>query len=160
MTWTYAAFGLMHGIFMVVSVLTLKRRNAFFKKRPLLTRVRVVTAPLITFHLVVLALIVFRADSLEHALVHATHLIPVARAGIPPMRLDFTLVRLKPTLLGEVLVGAAIMELVHWGMRQPSWSQRFLAAPKPLRWGLYYAIILLIPALGNSDKQNFIYAQF
>ena len=161
MAWTYAAFGLLHGIFMVVSVLTLKRRDAFFRGHPVLSRVRAIAAPVVTFHLVVLALVVFRANSLGYALEYLAHLIPAAGAGgIPFTRLDFRLLNFKPGLLLGVLVLAAIMELVNWAMRQPNWSRPFLAAPKVFRWALYYGIIFLILAIGNSGQQKFIYAQF
>jgi alginate O-acetyltransferase complex protein AlgI len=145
---------------MVVSVLTLRKRNAFFKRHAALSRVRVVAAPLLTFHLVILALIVFRANSLGHAQEYLAHLAPMASAGIPPTRLDFHLLKLKPELLGGVLALVAVAELVHWAMRQPSWSRWFLAVPRVFRWGLYYAIISMILAIGDSGQQNFIYAQF
>ncbi|HET6413606.1 MAG TPA: MBOAT family O-acyltransferase [Anaeromyxobacter sp.] len=160
MAWTYAAFGLLHGIFMVVSVLTLKRRDAFFGRHPLLSRVRRIAAPIVTFHLVALALVVFRANSLGHALEYLAHLIPAAGAGIPLTRLDPRLLSFKPGLLLGVLVLAAIIEFVNWAMRQPNWSQRFLAAPRAFRWALYYGIIFMVLTIGNSGQQKFIYAQF
>ena len=160
MAWTYAAFGLLHGIFMVVSVLTLKRRDAFFGRHPLLSRVRRIAAPIVTFHLVVLALVVFRANSLGHAVEYLAHLIPAAGAGIPFTRLDSRLLSFKPGLLLGVLVLAAITEFVNWAMRQPNWSRRFLAAPRVFRWALYYGIIFMVLTIGNSGQQKFIYAQF
>jgi alginate O-acetyltransferase complex protein AlgI len=160
MTWTYAAFGLLHGIFLVVSILTLKKRNAFFKEHPVLSRVRGIAGPLITFHLVVLGLIIFRADSLRHAIEYVAHLIPATGTGIPWNRLDFQLLTLKSDVLVGVLVLAAIMEFVNWAARQPNWSRRFLGAPRVFRWALYYAIIFMIIGIGNSGQGKFIYAQF
>ena len=160
MAWTYAAFGLLHGIFLVVSVLTLKKRNAFFKQHPLLSGVRAIAGPLITFHLVVLALIVFRAESLRHAVEYIVHLVSAAGSGIPWSRVDFQLLKLKPDALLGVLVLAAIMEFVNWAARQPNWSQRFLGAPRAFRWACYYAIIFMIIGIGNSGQGKFIYAQF
>lgn len=160
MAWTYAAFGLLHGIFLVVSVLTLKKRNTFFKQHPGLSRVRAIAGPLITFHLVLLGLIVFRADSLGHAIEYVTHLIPATGTAIAWNRLDFQLLRITPTVLESVLVLAAVMELVHWAARQPDWSRRFLGAPRVFRWALYYAIIFMIIGIGNSGQGKFIYAQF
>ncbi|HTP29545.1 MAG TPA: MBOAT family O-acyltransferase [Anaeromyxobacteraceae bacterium] len=159
MAWTYAAFGLLHGIFMVVSVFTLKKRDAFFSGHPLLSRVRGVTAPVVTFHLVVLALVVFRASSISRAVEYLTRLATGA-AGIPLTRLDFRLLNFKPSYLLGVLVLAAIMEFVNWAMRQPTWSRAFLTAPRVFRWAIYYGIIFMILAIGNTGQQKFIYAQF
>jgi alginate O-acetyltransferase complex protein AlgI len=159
-TWTYAAFGLLHGIFLVVSALTLKKRNAFFKGRPGLSSVRAVAAPLITFHLVVLGMIVFRAESLSLAVEYVTRIFPGGSADIPWHRLDFQLLKIKRDVLLGVLGLAVIMEFVHWAATQPNWSRWFLGAPRIFRWPLYYAVLFMIIANGSPGQANFIYAQF
>jgi D-alanyl-lipoteichoic acid acyltransferase DltB (MBOAT superfamily) len=159
-TWTYAAFGLLHGIFLVVSTLTLKKRNAFFKRNPELSSVRAIAGPLITFHLVVVGMIVFRADSLSLAVEYVTRLFPGVGTDIPWNRLDFQLLKIKRDVLVGVLVLAAIMEFVHWAARQANWSQWFLGAPRIFRWTLYYGILFMIIANGSPGQAKFIYAQF
>ena len=158
--WTYAAFGLLHGIFMVASALTLKRRDAFFRERPALSRLRGFTAPLVTFHLVVLGLVVFRASSLTLAVEYLARFAEGARGGIAPTRLSFPLLHITPGALLGILVLAALMEFGNWAMRRPAWSQGFLAAPRVYRWALYYGIILVTLAVGHLGEQTFIYAQF
>jgi D-alanyl-lipoteichoic acid acyltransferase DltB (MBOAT superfamily) len=160
-TWTYLAFGVLHAVFMVVSVLTLKKRNAFFRDRPVLGRVRAVVGPVLTFHLVVFALIFFRAGSLPLALDYVAHLVPVrATSGIPPSRVDWTLLGAGPMgLLGSAGF-ALVMEGVHWAMRRPAWAARFCSAPRLVRWSVYYAAIVAIAVLGSAGTRKFIYAQF
>jgi len=160
-TLTYAAFGLLHGVLMVISVFTLRRRDAYFRLHPALARLRKVAAPLGTFHLVAAALIFFRASSLGRALEYFSHLVPgLAAGGIPPGRLDFRDLGVQPGALAGILLLAGAMELANWARRRPHWSQRFLAAPRVYRWALYYGVILVTLAVGHLGEQTFIYAQF
>jgi D-alanyl-lipoteichoic acid acyltransferase DltB (MBOAT superfamily) len=159
--WTYAAFGLLHGVLLVASVLTLKKRDAFFRTHPRLSRLRTFTAPLGTFHLVVLGLVIFRASSLGLAKEYLAHFVTGLRGGaIAATRIDFGLLQMAPKLLLGILVLGVFMELVNWAARQPGWSRRFIAAPRIYRWALYYAVILLILAVGRLGEEQFIYAQF
>lgn len=160
-SWTYVAFGAINGVFMVVSALTLKKRNTFFRTHPLLTRLREVAGPLLTFHLMVFAFIFFRASSVPLALEYVRHLIPGQPGkGVAPFRLDWEQLGLGRSALLGVLVGVAMMEALTWAGRKSDWRDRFLAAPRILRWGLYYAVIVIVVVLGNLETQRFIYAQF
>ena len=158
--WTYAAFGLLHGVFMVASVLTLKRRDAFFQGRPALSRLRAVTAPLASFHLVVLALVVFRASSLSRAAEYLARFAAGSRGGIAATRFSFRLLHMTPGAMLGILVLAALMEFGNWAMRESGWSRGFLAAPRAYRWALYCGIILVTLGVGHLGEQTFIYAQF
>jgi D-alanyl-lipoteichoic acid acyltransferase DltB (MBOAT superfamily) len=62
-TWTYLDFGILNGLLMIGSVLTLKRRETFFKRHAWPAGVRSFFSTLITFHLVVFTQIWFRANS-------------------------------------------------------------------------------------------------
>src|SRR5580658_2962520 len=89
LTWTFLTFGIIHGIYVNVSVLTLKRRNLFFKNRPALAGLRKFAAPLQTFHLVVFSHIFFRAETFRSAVKYIEGLVPAMRGGtIPAMRFD------------------------------------------------------------------------
>jgi D-alanyl-lipoteichoic acid acyltransferase DltB (MBOAT superfamily) len=158
--WTYAAFGALHGVLLVVSVLTLKRRNDFFRSRPGLSRLRAVTGPLLTFHLVALALVVFRASSLTLALEYLSHLMPFGHHEVAALRLSFGRAGRVPLMLLVIAMSAAAMEAVHWASQRPLWRQRFLLAPLPVRWGVYYVGALALLLYGNVAVQKFIYAQF
>jgi len=158
--WTYAAFGAINGVFMIVSVLTLKGRNKFFQNRAGLSRVRIWLGPLLTFHLMVFTHIFFSADTLPLALTYVTGIFSVIhRTGIPAWRLNWTLMGISvPTFLA-VSAGLAVMEAIHWGAKQTYWRNRFISAPRLFRWGLYYASILIL-AVSIKSTMTFIYAQF
>jgi D-alanyl-lipoteichoic acid acyltransferase DltB (MBOAT superfamily) len=158
--WTYAAFGAINGVFMIVSVLTLKKRNAFFQSRPRQAQLRRLVGPLLTFHLMVFAQIFFRAYSFRSALTYVARLLPsLHHTGIPAFRLDWSLLGISSRGLLISLVFVIVMEAINWAMRQRYWIDRFDSAPRFVRWGLYYAGITLL-FLGFHVTVPFIYAQF
>ena len=160
LTWTYLAFGILNGVFMTVSVLTLKERNTFFQSRPNLARIRVFAGPLLTFHLVVFAQIFFRAESLASALSYIKGIVPGFHPAIIPMRrFDVSLLDITKYTLMLSPVGLLAMEAINWAVGQRLWTDRFLSAPRPFRWGLYYAAITGLLFLFKG-KMTFIYAQF
>jgi alginate O-acetyltransferase complex protein AlgI len=154
---TYLAFGLLHAAFMIAAALTAKRRNGWFRARPRLARLRRVTAPLTTFHLVVFAMIFFRAESLAKAFEYCRGLVTGAGAG--RMRLSWAALDQTPRPVLVALAGLAFIELVEWVRRDPSWAGRFQGAPRSLRWAVYYAAVLVV-VFGSVETQKFIYAQF
>jgi alginate O-acetyltransferase complex protein AlgI len=158
--WTYAAFGAVNGVFMIVSALTLKGRNKYFQNHSGLARIRVWAGPLLTFHLIVFTHIFFSADSLRLALAYIAGIFRVFQhIGIPAWRLNWTLLGLSARTFLALCAGLAAMEAIHWGAKQNYWRNRFTSAPRSFRWGLYYASILIL-AVSIRTTVTFIYAQF
>ncbi len=158
--WTYLLFGCINGVFVAVSVFTIKRRNTYFRRHPRLTRIREFAAPLLTFHLTVFALIFFQSSSLSAALTYIERLLSFAsQAGVPPMRLDWGSFGLNKLRLLQALGAFVAMEMVNWGSAQPRWTARFTAAPRILRWSLYYAVVVMV-IFTMKGKTSFIYAKF
>jgi alginate O-acetyltransferase complex protein AlgI len=162
LAWNYAAFGLLNGVYMAISVLTLKRRNAFFENRPNLALLRVVTGPLLTFHLVVLAQIFFRARGLRWALSYIVGLVPGLRpTPISAWRFDLSLMAVGKYGLLSLAIGLVVMEAINWAMRQPFWIERFVSTRRIIRWGLYYAAIIILLCLYTFEgPAPFLYARF
>jgi D-alanyl-lipoteichoic acid acyltransferase DltB (MBOAT superfamily) len=159
-TWTFLAFGIVNGIFLVVSVLTLKQRNRFFQGRPRLARVHELAAPLLTFHLVVLTHIFFRAETLNSALNYMAGLIPGwQRSAIPVMRLDLESLGVSAPVLLLCAVGFLASEAVTWASRRPFWVDWFLGTPVLFRRALYYALMAAVLLLFQGGG-TFIYAGF
>jgi D-alanyl-lipoteichoic acid acyltransferase DltB (MBOAT superfamily) len=153
-TWTYAAFGALNGLLLIGSTLTLKRRLAFCKRHPALGRIRAWTAPLATFHLMLLGWILFRAESFGSAMAYYKGLAAAPFAA-QPLRLG-----LDPGALAWA--GASV--LILWGVRRAgqagTWLQRRFAS-RGARWTLYYAAVLVIIRWGELfGVQRFIYAKF
>jgi hypothetical protein len=153
-TWTYAAFGALNGLLLIGSALTLKRRLAFCKRHPALGRIRAWTAPLATFHLMLLGWIIFRAESFRSALAYGKGLATAPWAAHP----------LRMGLDPGVLAWAAASVLILWAVRRAgqtgTWLQRRFAS-RGARWTLYYATVLVIIRWGELfGVQRFIYAKF
>jgi len=148
--WTYLEFGILNGVFVIVSALTLKPRDGFFGARPRLAAVRKFAGPLLTFHLVVLTHIFFRAESSASAMAYLRGLFSAAHGlRFDPRPLSFG----KWTLLGIVC------GLATDAVRRPRWRETFLASPRALRWSAYYAAAVLV-FLSIQVTMTFIYAQF
>jgi alginate O-acetyltransferase complex protein AlgI len=158
--WTYFAFGCINGLYMIVSVFTLKKRNAYFRGHAALSRLREYGAPLLTFHLMVLTHIFFQASDLGAALSYIGHMGSLTSGnGASPLRLDWTSFGLSRFRLLQAVAGLGVIEMVERSMARPRWVTRFVAAPRVLRWGLYYAVIALV-VMSSKGKTSFIYAQF
>jgi alginate O-acetyltransferase complex protein AlgI len=158
--WTYLVFGCINGIFLIVSVFTLKSRNAYFKRHPRLAKIRQVAGPLTTFHLMVFTHIFFQASSLTAALAYIDRIATFNSGSVSSaMRVDWYSFGLHPMRLSLAVAGLMIMEWINWAVARPLLSQRFLEAPKMLRWGVYYAVVGLV-ILSMKGKTSFIYAQF
>ncbi len=142
-----------------MSVLTLKTRNAFFKKHDTLAGVRKVTGPLLTFSLVAFSLIFFRAESFDEAVTYLKHLVGFRSPGISPWRFDLDALEFRSALLLRVVLLLVVMEGIHWAAQRPEWMAKFLRAPRWQRWAIYYgAISIVVWSLQMTGK--FIYAQF
>jgi D-alanyl-lipoteichoic acid acyltransferase DltB (MBOAT superfamily) len=160
LAWTYAAFGLFHGLALVVSVLTLKRRDAFFRRHPALSRVRAWTAPIVTFHLVVFGLVLFRAPSLASAVQYLSHLSGLAPSTVAATRFDAKLLDTTSKAVVACVALFVATEFATWGIRRGGWLQRFASLGRPPRWVFYYALILLTLSMSRLGEEQFIYAQF
>jgi alginate O-acetyltransferase complex protein AlgI len=152
----YLAFGLVSGVLVAASALTLRRRNKFFARHPSLASLRRFTAPAGTFHLVVLAQILFQAPTVGWALSYYRQLLAW---GPSATRIDWAQFNLSPLRFGQAIVGLALLQAIEWASRQTVWIARFRRAPRGLRWGLYYGLALLV-LLSDRNQSNFIYAQF
>jgi D-alanyl-lipoteichoic acid acyltransferase DltB (MBOAT superfamily) len=149
----FLAFGLLHGAFMVTSVLTANPRNAFFKSQKEAGILRRLFGQLVTFQLVTLAFVFFRAPSLE-ASVHI----------LGRIFLGGTVTREVSQLDGDVfrsaLAASSIAFILGYGLFSKN-LEDFLTQTKG--WPLYliYGIALFaILLLKVVDGGQFIYARF
>jgi hypothetical protein len=164
--WSYLAFGAINSVYMVVSALTLKRRNQLFKNRPRLARLRSLLGPVITFHMVVVAFVFFRARDLSTALTLLRRFVPPALGELPHSvgaARAWLHVQLHGLNTPYVRVGIAalpVMALVH-AISARGWTRRLLLdRPLWLRWAVYYVATVGVIVLAGTTEQQFIYARF
>jgi len=165
LSWGYLMFGLVHAGYLVVDALTTRKRANFFKARPGLHRLGEWTGWLLTFHLVLIALVFFRA----HTVSDATWLLSHAWRGLAHAKGDISQLLAaagsKVLLMG--LAGYAALELAE-RLRPDQWWLRFgLTAPNWLRWSVQFGTAVLIAVAlvlltirSGSHASPFLYQVF
>jgi alginate O-acetyltransferase complex protein AlgI len=165
--WTFAAWGLVNAIFVIVGDSTRRRRDRWWTRGAeslsrrragagaLLLRARLVVAVVFMFNLMALANIFFRAPSLARA---AEMYGTLLRA---PMTL-FSLPALPVSRYEMMLALAAIcVFLVVDGVgRTMRWAEWFAVQPRWVRWSTAYAIAMVVLMFGEFDVVEFYYFQF
>lgn len=153
--WTFVIWGALHGVYSIATtslgpgITRLVDRLA--GRRAAL--VRSVGGVLVTFNLVALAWIFFRACTLEEAWYITTHLLTDLR---PQFNFGVGL-GLTPMLI--TAAGIVLVEGVQWAHRQGRLP--IDTAPVWVRWAGYYGVVLLVVLLGMiHSTAQFIYFQF
>jgi len=72
--WTYLVFGVIHASYLAVDALTLRSRKRYYKAHPAAGRWTDWLGPVVTFHLIAVAFVFFRADSLGDAFYMLRHI--------------------------------------------------------------------------------------
>jgi hypothetical protein len=152
-TWCFLVFGLMNGIFLAVSVLTLKRRAKFFGRFKWLTPVRTVLGIVVVQALVASTQIFFQAPSLASAWTFVRVLAglqPAGATGFAEIRTDVV----DPLLACWLLAFYA-------GLGMPG-TKRLREAITRLvpNWIRYGICLFAIAALTLEEGGKFIYGQF
>ena len=142
LTWGYVMFGVVHAAYLVVDALTSRFRAKFFKVRPNWNRLGEWTGWLLTFHLVLIALVFFRA----HTVSDATWLLSHAWKGLAHAKGDLsqllTAAGSKVLLMG--LVGYAALELAERFRPDQWWLSFELTAPTWLRLSVQVATSICV----------------
>jgi alginate O-acetyltransferase complex protein AlgI len=165
LTWGYLMFGLVHAGYLVVDALTTRKRASFFKARPNLNRMGEWAGWLLTFHLVLIALVFFRA----HSVSDATWLLSHAWSGLGHAKHDVTqllaLTGSKVLLMG--LAGYAALELAERFRPDQWWLRCQLTAPDWLRRSVQFATaVTVVTALvmftirSGTHTSSFLYQVF
>jgi len=156
--WTYVIWGGLNGLYLMCSIWTRAYREKFCRVLSL-DRHQFIHKYLqvaITFMLVCLAWIFFRADRVSDAWYILTHLFRGwlgEGRGVLQMGLG----------LGSLLVAImsiVFMETIHVIQRHRSIRHMLSEKPIWIRWTVYYALIFGIIFLGVFEKRQFIYFQF
>lgn len=155
--WTFLVWGALNGLYQWVGIATRSLWKAAAMRLPRLAQsmpLRVVRV-LLTFHLILVSWVFFRAESTDQALL----ILRKIAAGLPDM----------PSLIGRypftfdhyfglaAIVCLLVIEILD--ERHSMW-QRLAAFPLPLRWSAYYGGIFALLLLGRWQSQQFIYMQF
>lgn len=153
--WTFIVWGALNAIYFLPLLLTNNNRNnletvALGKLIPSLKEISLIA---LTFGLTVFAWIFFRANTIEHAISILSEIFSPSLFTIP----EFEGMRMAVTTIILVVIFMAI----EWQGREGQYAIADLGLNwnRPLRYAMYYTIILAIFWFMGKEQQ-FIYFQF
>jgi alginate O-acetyltransferase complex protein AlgI len=153
--WTFLAWGALHAMFFLPLLLSNRNRKYLdiAAKGKLLPSLKELFGMAITFGLVVISWIFFRAEDLVHAFKYLGGIFSSSLLTVPSFhdtKKAFT-----------VLILIAIFIFIEWLGREREYAIAGLdfRFKKPVRYAIYYAIVIVIFWAGGQE-QEFIYFQF
>lgn len=150
-SWTFVIWGALNALYFLPLLLLKQNRNNLetVAKGKYLPNIDELFKMGATFSLTVLAWVFFRAENVGHAFSYLSEIFSVSL---------FTYPEVFPIKLFVLLVGFLVAE---WFGRENEFAIADLGEKwhKPIRWGVYYALVISIFAFSGS-KQEFIYFQF
>jgi len=162
--WTFIAWGLLHAIYMIFAELTLKPRLALTEFLGLnkLKRLNTILQQLITFTLITVAWIVFRANSIWDAIYIFRKLPGIFTENHLFIKAHITSVDLGvPCSQLCMCLGLILLIILVQGAEGAAGLNNYInTRPKVLRWGVYYLLTCAIIYLGIFQNRQFIYFQF
>jgi hypothetical protein len=162
--WTFALFGAVHAVYLSVDALTQKWRKRWYKSHRLADRVTDWVGPIVTFHLIGVAFVFFRAGDVATIGLMFRHLFD----GWGPLSDQFQDIIDRPGCSVGVLAAAYILMEAADLLRRRLWPKRTLAAAvaRWQRWSFYSCsalTMLLVVSLLITNKPEsspFLYAIF
>ena len=149
--WTFIVWGALNAIYFLPLLLTNNNRNNLetVAKGKLFPNLKELSFMLLTFGLTVFAWIFFRADNIGHAISYISEILSPSLFTIPEIR---------PSNLILLII---VFVFIEWLGREGQYAISNLGIKwtPPLRYAMYYAIIIAIFWFGGKE-QEFIYFQF
>jgi D-alanyl-lipoteichoic acid acyltransferase DltB (MBOAT superfamily) len=166
--WTYIFFGATFGLYSVIGLLTKKRRAKWAEAVGItrLPHLYGLLQTLVTFGLVCIGLVFFRATSLGDALFFLRHLA-IGWGDVVNKQFWITTVLDSQVSLGLTKKAILFLAISCVAMLGGEYWQRekhivtwITSQPRWLRWGAYYVLIAWILLFAYHQPQTFIYYQF
>lgn len=158
--WTFLAWGGLHACYMTPLIVRGKNRinaKTVVAQGQRFASLKELGQICITFALVVLAWVFFRADSIGHAFLYIKN-IPLHFRGGLPFEDGGMMIIIK--LLGCIALAICMLTIEWFGREDKHALAHILDKWKAIpRYAFYYALIILM-FLFAGDSQNFIYFQF
>jgi alginate O-acetyltransferase complex protein AlgI len=161
--WTFALFGAVHAVYLSVDALTQKARRRFYKSHPKMDRFTDWVGPIVTFHLIAIAFVFFRAGSVGTVGLMFQQLL----GGVGPLPAEFQDLLATPATSPRVLISAWIAMEGADAIRRRYWSEPVpLMAHRWARWSAYgvtvLAVFFTVTFLMTSTREStpFLYEIF
>jgi D-alanyl-lipoteichoic acid acyltransferase DltB (MBOAT superfamily) len=148
--WTFVLWGLFHGLLFIPLILSGKmfKKTRIETSRRGLPTMKALGRMMLTFLLVSFGAIMFRAENIGAAWNYIAEMFSSS-----------------PFSSGDVLAGkpavfCLLLLIIEWTGRENNYATEKMFTQKTyLRWGLYYALTVMIFSFGGGEQQ-FIYFQF
>jgi len=154
-SWTFVLWGFYHGLLFIPLILSGK----MFKKSKLETyswgfpKPRTLFNIMLTFALVTAGLIIFRAESLNHAFNYLMNVFDKSLLRNPW--------KMERAYYIPMFFNLAVMFSVEWFQRRKQHAlENGLFSNRYIRWMVYFILFFLIYWFRNENQQQFIYFQF
>lgn len=162
--WTFVAWGLYNGLLLVIEHWTTNLRSRLsgvlgLNRSPQLASMLALS---MTFALIMLGWVFFRARSFADATAIFAAMPGSIVALTNPVRLETALEAVNWER-GDSLIAVAalaVLGFAHTLQLQGSAGAWLSAKPLPVRWSIYYGLLLSILCFANFDGPPFIYFQF
>lgn len=156
---------------MIASVATARVRSriAAALRTPQIPFLPALARTVLTFHLVTLAWIFFRADTTHTAIYLITNIFTgmasavstgLAAGPVSFAKSIFSFSSIETIKIVIALISLAILAAVELINTRFSLRNAFLRSPIWLRWPAYYSLFFWIIVFGEFGDKNFIYFQF
>ena len=155
--WTFVAWGLLNAVYMILDTSIQLFRERFFKpiksenESPVISIFKI----LLTFVLVNIGWIFFRANNVSEALYIVSNLFSKISFTIPSLNMGLTYFGLVYILM---LIG--FLMFVEFIQERTSIKKLLETFPVAIRWSGYIVLLLIITTFGVFNHTQFIYFQF
>ena len=149
--WTFLVWGVLHALYFMPLLIRGKNRRHLEVAggNNLLPSLKELAQMMITFSLVCIAWIFFRAENLPHAFDYLSNLL----------RFDMAIDEKVYSVPITLLIG--IMFVIEWFCRRSDITYLFSRIPqRAIRYAAYYTIVMTIVMYGTFSQTAFIYFQF
>jgi alginate O-acetyltransferase complex protein AlgI len=161
--WNYMVSGLLHGSYRVTELICGRALSrAGWTLDPGWLRPVKIARTLLVFSLMTFAFIFFRGESLAQSF-HAVQRLFTGWGHLANLgSINEELLRIQSSLfsLARLLLLIGLVEVVQFLQARGPLRPRIAMAPAWVRWGLYYAGVILLVALASPNQSSFIYFQF
>lgn len=153
--WTFVIWGALNGFYHVVTLATAGLRDKVAQGMRLPATLRSLLGGLVTFHLILVSWVFFRAASVSDAFAVFSR-VTASASRLP------TLFRTYP-YTGEIFLSVALIGVLllvdaldEWG----AFWERLRTRPVYVRWAVYYVLLAGLIVIGQWGLKQFVYMQF
>ncbi|WP_107040028.1 MBOAT family O-acyltransferase [Brumimicrobium mesophilum] len=154
--WTFILWGVTHAIFFLPNILKKKKKKSIKTKTykykfvfNSLDKLRMIK----TFALITFSMIIFRAESVQHAFNYISKIFSTSTLSFPRF------MNMRDAALTLLLV--AVFFVIEWFGKNDQYAieKSLNKFSRPVRWSIYYVLVLVM-FLFVGKQQEFIYFQF